>query len=71
MSAEVGIADFEIIVSGEVFVNQPFDMTVKALDASGKIIKDYQGTIYFDEDSPKLCDILGTCPILKILFPNN
>lgn len=50
-NGEVGIAEFEVIAPGEVFVNEPFDMTVKALDASGKIYDKYEGNIFFDTNN--------------------
>lgn len=71
------VASFDLIVSGEVFVNEPFDMTVRALDASGKVITDYKGKIFFDSDifsdeqNPNLCSILGICPVVKIASPHN
>lgn len=42
------LTDFEITVPAQVFVNEAFDMTVTALDASGKKYDKYEGTIFFD-----------------------
>lgn len=43
--------DFEITVPSEVIVNEAFDMTVTALDKSGKKYEKYEGTIFFDTNS--------------------
>lgn len=42
------IKDFEIVAPTEVIVNEAFDVTVKALDESGKKLDKYEGTIFFD-----------------------
>ena len=47
----MGIADFEIIMPGEVYINEPFDATVRALDASGKQLSTYEGEIFFDTNN--------------------
>jgi hypothetical protein len=50
-AAEVKLSDFEISVPSEVFINEAFDMTVTALDKSGKKHTTYEGTIFFDTNS--------------------
>lgn len=39
---------FSITAPTEVKANTPFDIVVKALDKNGKIVTNYNGTIYFD-----------------------
>ena len=51
MQPEVGIADFELIAPAEVFINEPFDMTVRALGSSGTINNIYTGKIFFDTNN--------------------
>ena len=47
------LKDFDVAAPTQVNVNEAFDVTVKALDASGKVIPNYDGTIYFDsKNSP-------------------
>lgn len=39
---------FSVTAPTEVKANTPFDIVVKALDKNGKIVTNYNGTIYFD-----------------------
>lgn len=47
-AAATELTDFEITVPAEVIVNEAFDMTVTALDKTGKKYDKYEGTIFFD-----------------------
>lgn len=45
------LKNFEITAPTEVIVNEAFDMTVKAVDAGGKKLDKYEGTIFFDTNN--------------------
>lgn len=45
------LKDFKITVESEVDINQGFDMTVTAVDAAGKKLDKYEGTIFFDTNN--------------------
>ena len=44
----IDVKDFETTAPAEVKVNEAFDIGVTALDAGGKKMTTYEGTIYFD-----------------------
>lgn len=50
-TATTALKDFEITVATEVNINEAFDMTVKAVDAAGKKLDKYEGTIFFDTNN--------------------
>lgn len=45
------LKDFEITVPEEVNINEAFDMKVRAIDAAGKKLDKYEGTIFFDTNN--------------------
>ena len=45
------VASFDLIVSGEVFVNEPFDITVRAMKSADMVNNKYEGKIFFDTNN--------------------
>jgi len=45
------LKDFQITAPTEVIINEAFDVKITALDAAGKKLEKYEGTIFFDTDS--------------------
>lgn len=45
------VASFDLIVSGEVFVNEPFDITVRAIKSADTVNNKYEGKIFFDANN--------------------
>lgn len=50
-AAATELKNFEITAPTEVFVDEAFDMTVKAVDAAGVKLDTYEGTIFFDTNN--------------------
>lgn len=48
MDAPGTLSSFDVIAPTEVNVNEPFDITIRALDKKGAIITNYQSVLYFD-----------------------
>lgn len=55
----IDVKDFDVTIPSEtVKVNEAFDLTVKAMDAGGKKITDYEGTVYFDNVNRPPADVV-------------
>ena len=54
----IDVKDFDVTFPEEVIINEAFDMTVKAVDAGGKKITDYEGTVYFDNVNRPPADVV-------------
>lgn len=54
----VSLKDFDVTFPAEVKINEAFDITVKAVDAGGKKVTDYEGTVYFDNVNRPPADVV-------------
>lgn len=70
-SPKTDLASFSISAPKTVYVNEPFDLGVKALWTNGSLLQTYVGTIYFDTNGNNNSDVIFPTPNNEYTFVSN